>query len=390
MQDHNPPPTFPPPDPAPDPATIPRAPVPPPLAAFGSPLAVDEGASAAPEDAARLSRVRRALGTWLGMLVAFGVGGILFGEQELALLVALSGVVIAAQAADLDPRWRRLYQLVSVALIGACAWVFLSLALYFGAADARSPLRLALQAYCVLAGLLVASTGARPVAQAIARRLFRVGDTTHAVRLATRLLLVGYLIALPAWFFLQDLLSSPEDITRAFGQLAHTGTLAGYVLVALAGVGFLVRRDTPATLERLGLDRIPSRHLLWIVVGVPLLFGVNAAGEWLQQRWFPALWSADRHVNEAIAQALDRRAIFVVGISAGIGEEIVMRGALQPRLGLVPTSLLFAALHVQYSWFGMATIFVFGMLLGTIRQRTNTTVVMAVHAIYDVLALLTT
>jgi len=44
--------------------------------------------------------------------------------------------------------------------------------------------------------------------------------------------------------------------------------------------------------------------------------------------------------------------MLLLGLSAGIGEEITLRGALQPKLGLALTSLLFAALHVQYSWYG--------------------------------------
>jgi membrane protease YdiL (CAAX protease family) len=65
-----------------------------------------------------------------------------------------------------------------------------------------------------------------------------------------------------------------------------------------------------------------------------------------------------------------------------------VRGALQPRLGLLLSSLLFAALHVQYTWFGMGTVALLGMLLGYLRQRTNTTTAIAVHAAYDVIAAL--
>jgi len=93
--------------------------------------------------------------------------------------------------------------------------------------------------------------------------------------------------------------------------------------------------------------RVPL-HLTWeSLVGVPLLWGINAVGEWAQHQWFPATWEADRHVNEAIASVLDRRGMVVLSLSAGIGEEITIRGALQPKLGLVLTSLFFAALHVQ-------------------------------------------
>jgi len=66
-----------------------------------------------------------------------------------------------------------------------------------------------------------------------------------------------------------------------------------------------------------------------------------------------------------------------------------MRGALQPRLGLLLTSLVFAGLHVHYSWFGMATILLLGVLLGLIRNRTSTTVAILVHALYDIAAVLT-
>ena len=40
--------------------------------------------------------------------------------------------------------------------------------------------------------------------------------------------------------------------------------------------------------------------------------------------------------------------ILTLGLAAGIGEETLFRGALQPRFGLLITSLLFALLHSQY------------------------------------------
>jgi membrane protease YdiL (CAAX protease family) len=80
----------------------------------------------------------------------------------------------------------------------------------------------------------------------------------------------------------------------------------------------------------------------------------------------------------------------LLGVSAGFGEEIAIRGALQPRLGIGLCALLFASAHVQYSWFGMATIALLGVLLGGIRAGTNTTTAIAVHALYDVLAVATT
>ena len=79
----------------------------------------------------------------------------------------------------------------------------------------------------------------------------------------------------------------------------------------------------------------------------------------------------------------------LIGVTAGIGEEITLRGGLQPRLGIALTSLLFAALHVQYSWFGMLLVFTLGVTLGIIRSRANTTAAIVVHGLYDMLALVT-
>jgi hypothetical protein len=331
-----------------------------------------------------------ALTVWFVLILVFGVGGMWLREQELALLVTLAGALIAAQAADIHSRWRVFYQLVSLAFIGACAALFLGLAWYFRTAGLPPSLRLGLMTFSAASALLLVATGLRPVIEPITRALFRVRDTSHSLRLAARLVIVGLLVPLPSWFIAQDVFADPETAMQTLGDIAQPGTVFGYVLVALAAVGFLVRRDLRATLDRLGLRAIGGRYALVVALGVPLMFGINAGADWLQHRWLPELWASDRRVNEAIASALDARAMIVVGLSAGIGEEITMRGALQPRLGVVLTALLFSLLHVQYSWFGMATVFLFGLMLGAIRSRTNTTVVIAIHTIYDVLALFTT
>jgi membrane protease YdiL (CAAX protease family) len=90
-----------------------------------------------------------------------------------------------------------------------------------------------------------------------------------------------------------------------------------------------------------------------------------------------------------IAGGLSQWDTLLLGVSAGVGEELALRGALQPKLGVFLTSLLFALLHVQYSWFGVGIILVLGLLLGTIRNRTSTTVAILVHALYDMFAVFT-
>lgn len=71
---------------------------------------------------------------------------------------------------------------------------------------------------------------------------------------------------------------------------------------------------------------------------------------------------------------------------AGISEELVFRGYLQPRYGTVLSSVVFAALHFQYG-FSLIMLFVFAgsLLLGLLRERANTTASMVAHAGYNAL-----
>jgi membrane protease YdiL (CAAX protease family) len=153
-------------------------------------------------------------------------------------------------------------------------------------------------------------------------------------------------------------------------------------------VGTLLRRDWRAAAERLGLVRLNAGHVAPILLGVGVLIAFNAGAELVQRRFFPEWWLDDQRINQAIRSGLRLPEMLMLGLSAGVGEEITLRGALQPKLGLFWTSLLFAVLHVQYSWFGIAVVFAIGIILGAIRNRTNTSVVMAIHTIYDVAAVL--
>jgi membrane protease YdiL (CAAX protease family) len=168
------------------------------------------------------------------------------------------------------------------------------------------------------------------------------------------------------------------------------GQLVGYILLALGGVGFLVRRDFVDSMRRLGLRGVAMTDLAVVVVGVLMLLALNAGGDRVQHRFFPDLWRSDHDMTAQIARSVTGMRLLVFGLTAGVGEEITMRGALQPRLGIPLTALFFASLHVQYSWFGILLVMALGIVLGLIRARTSTTVAMLVHAFYDMLAVFTT
>jgi hypothetical protein len=79
----------------------------------------------------------------------------------------------------------------------------------------------------------------------------------------------------------------------------------------------------------------------------------------------------------------------VLGLSAGISEESLFRGAVQPRLGIVTAALLFTIGHLQYGLTAATLeVFVIGLVLGLVRKRANTTMCIIIHAGYNMVGIL--
>ncbi|MDQ5852454.1 MAG: CPBP family intramembrane metalloprotease, partial [Chloroflexota bacterium] len=88
----------------------------------------------------------------------------------------------------------------------------------------------------------------------------------------------------------------------------------------------------------------------------------------------------DRLLGAAISPA----GAVLIGITAGLGEELAVRGVLQPRLGILLSNLFFTSLHAfQYSFDGLLSVFIIGLILGIVRARSNTTTSSIVHGVYD-------
>jgi hypothetical protein len=359
----------------------------------------NQGPSAAPEafvpaegppaDDGTARRARRGLVLWLGILAVGGIGGLLLDQPEAAGLVALAALFAAAQAADLDPLWRQAWEILrfvppvgGVLFFGYLASVLL---------ESRLPPAPGIVGVgLALLGALVLGLNVRPAfADGLARRLFR-GASSHALRLGAQLTAAGILLAVPAWFAFdalkETLLQNPEPL---LAKAKLSGALIGYILLALGGAGCWIRRDLRQTLDRLGLRPVTLRHVGIILAGAAALVLLNAGAESVQHRFFPELWKLDHEVTSMLARAMTPGRVVLLGLSAGVGEEVTLRGGLQPRLGITLTSLLFAALHVQYSWFGMVLVFTLGVALGLIRRHASTTAAIIVHGVYDMLAVFT-
>ena len=116
----------------------------------------------------------------------------------------------------------------------------------------------------------------------------------------------------------------------------------------------------------------PVRLALSLALGLTLAFVVVAATPALVKR---TAWARELHAElKEIISPLSPTEITLLALASGLGEELFFRGALQPVLGLLLTSLIFGALHIGpkkvfLAWTFWA--FVMGLLFGAIFELTG-------------------
>lgn len=185
---------------------------------------------------------------------------------------------------------------------------------------------------------------------------------------------------------------TPDELTiPAIDYLTLIAQAASFVLIAYATVGWRIVRDGRAATARLGIVPPDPRTVGFGVVAVPLgliLAGaINAAATALQPGLAEGL---EAIVDQMTGQLQNPLGAVLIGVSAGVGEEAIFRGALQPRYGIVVTSLLFALVHApQYglnlSILGLVAL---SIVLGLLRKHVNTTAAMITHALYNALVVM--
>jgi membrane protease YdiL (CAAX protease family) len=163
--------------------------------------------------------------------------------------------------------------------------------------------------------------------------------------------------------------------------------------LVLVGAGFPLRRSFRQALARLGvglLRRSDVPTLLGLTLGL-LVVGIGM-GVVTDRVWTWAGWgSTDGALVQRLfgAPAASPLGIICIGLSAGLTEELLVRGLLQPRLGWLLPNVAFAAAHAfQYGADGVLTVFVIGAVQAGIRARWNTTAAVMTHSLYDTALLL--
>lgn len=214
-------------------------------------------------------------------------------------------------------------------------------------------------------------------------------------------------VFLALWLFAMVLLTNNLIGILGFDQLEQLGAFSlgtggrlpvGLVLatqlpflaVAVLGVGAGIRRGLRPTLARLGYGPLNLGQLGVVAAFVAVAFAVSLGADFLFRQLQPELY---REVGEISGTLFDPRGLglasailfaLLIGIGAGLGEETLFRGAVQPALGILPTSVLFASMHVQYGpSLILGYIFVLSVGLGFLRRRYNTTASFLAHAGYN-------
>jgi uncharacterized protein len=168
-----------------------------------------------------------------------------------------------------------------------------------------------------------------------------------------------------------------------------------FVVLALLGVGIGIRRGARETLARLGYGPISLKHFGIVVLFILSAFAFSVAADALFSQLQPDLY---RKVGEISSKLFSPKGLspvsavlfaLLIGVGAGLGEETLFRGAVQPVFGIPATSVLFASMHVQYGpSLLLGYIFVLSIGLGLLRRYVNTTASFLAHAGYNTLGIL--
>ena len=212
---------------------------------------------------------------------------------------------------------------------------------------------------------------------------------------------VQSLVAIP--FVVSKLVANPElDPFSLAEGLGSNGLMisAATISSAIAGVGFIVLiiklRKGISVSDYLSLKPIAGKRIF-------LLAGIGLAMLLLSGIISTALGIQDetQFTTEAYKTSVSP-ALFglAVVIFAPLFEEAFFRGFLfagflQSRLGAVGTIMLtaltWAALHIQYDLYGIATILVLGVVLGIVRLKMNTLwAPLILHSFWNCLAFVIT
>ncbi|MGE7601400.1 CPBP family intramembrane glutamic endopeptidase [Peribacillus sp. NPDC097675] len=164
-------------------------------------------------------------------------------------------------------------------------------------------------------------------------------------------------------------------------QLLYNLFLTQMVILAIAlFLGFILFEDLS---DFLNIFSFNDMNIL--LVGVPagilvVIFDVS------MMKLTPASYHDDGGVNERIFSSLPYFMIFIVALVVAVSEELLFRGVIQSHIGLLWTSIIFAAVHYRYlfNWFLFLSVLVLSFFIGFLFEWTqNVLVTITAHFLID-------
>ena len=178
------------------------------------------------------------------------------------------------------------------------------------------------------------------------------------------------------------------DLQKSLNPLRFT-LLTVAVELSLAPLALWIEQVWPKG-PGLGLDWDPQALVLGALGTVPpvALFLWMVAPRSRELEFLGRIRRILREVAGPLIAGLEWWHMVLVSLSAGIGEEVLFRGVLQPRLGLAAAAILFGLLH-PFTLAYIALAALLGAYLGWLQSmRGNILAPILVHGLYDLAALI--
>ena len=302
-------------------------------------------------------------------------------EQAVTLLTPLP-LVITANAV-IGRRWAPHVTALLAGFTAGATFLLGAFELTGPAGGPRNPT--AVDIGYMVTGLVAATLVSKPVREWLSRYIpIDPDNPVHSLALVLAVILLGTQVSAIAFtdVLAADLKIPPLNIGDLLAQEAP------FAVMAFAGVGLYIRRSFAASSDRLGLVAPAWWHITLALGAAGAFWILGEVSLWLSQIYTPDLTAKVQTTSDHLFGGLGGAAgIAAIALLPGFCEELLFRGALQPRLGLLATSLLFAAIHTEYGLsFDVATIFLIAIGLGLIRRHANTTATITCHVAYNLLA----
>jgi len=237
----------------------------------------------------------------------------------------------------------------------------------------------------MITAAVAAVVASNPVRERIARILpIEADNPVHTLALVLAVILFGSQLALVSFV---DVLAADRE-QPSLTVLDLFAQELPFVIIAVTGVGLYIRRQPTQMAVRLGAVRPRWWQISLALAAAGAFFAFGQSVDSLSHSLTPQVAHNVDITSQHVFGGLlgNPLGIAAIALLPAICEELLFRGALQPRLGLVVTALLFTSIHTQYSIsFDTLGVFVLALGLGLIRKYTNTTTSGMCHAAYNLL-----